>query len=539
MRERFEGAIPADLAILTGLALAGRLAAALLVDWAPYTDPAYYTLVAARLAEGQGFTVPVLWSFLEVGGQLPADPRLPVPSNGHWMPLTSVVVAGSMLLFGADYRGGQIAMVALSTLLVPITYLIGIRFWRSRRIAILAALLGIFAGPLLLMYPTIDNFAVFGLVGVGVIWTSCEAVGERRPIGWLAGSGALVGLATLARVDGLLLAVAPFSAWVLILRRERTLAVDRLLLLGVTSFGAFVVIVGPWALRNLAEFGSMLPSAGGHTLWITDYNEQFTIGREPSVQSYLAWGIVPIVLSKLLAWGELLGRTAVLMGGVFLFGLIAGLWSDRRRELRPFRAYIIAMFVVMGLVFTFHAPKGAFYHSAPAWLPFAFPMAVAGLATASTAPGRFWRFLRRPATHRFLEVAGLAGAIVLSLAGSAVLYEQWTVGREREEAAARFLSRPERRNDVILYSDPASMWLRTGNPGVAGPFDGYDMQEAVIRAYEVEWVVVVLGPGAEIDPLGLWGGARARDADGRPASFLDDQPSFEAPGVRIYRVIDS
>ncbi|MCV0404512.1 MAG: glycosyltransferase family 39 protein, partial [Chloroflexi bacterium] len=421
--------------------------------------------------------------------------------------------------------------------LVPMTYAISWRFWSSRRTAVVAALLAVFAGPLLLMYPTIDNFAVFGVTGCGAIWLACEATRAQRAWPWFLGSGAFVGLATLARVDGLLLAVAPMTAWLVLLVRGGPRDLPRLAGMGILSLGAFALVVAPWAVRNLAEYGSMLPSAGGHTLWITDYNEQFTISSEPTPSDYLAWGIGPIVLSKLLAWGELLGRTTVLMGGVFIVGLVAGLATERRAALAPFLAYFAVMFLAMGLVFTFHAPKGAFYHSAPAWLPFAFPLAAANLDRAASAGGRFWKFLRRPATHRFLSVAGLAGAVALSLVGSTILFDQWSASRERELAAASFLSTGGRADDVILFSDPASMALTSGNPGVAGPFDGYPIQERVIRAYDVSWVVVTLPAGADIDPLGLWEGGNARDADGVRADFLEREPAFEAPGVRIYAVI--
>src|SRR5687767_9109891 len=107
----------ADVMVLTAVALVARVAAALIVDCAPYTDPGYYTLVATRLADGFGFTVPVLWSFLEVGGSIPRDPTLPVASNGHWMPLTSIVAASSMAIFGTDYRAGQIPMILFSSAL--------------------------------------------------------------------------------------------------------------------------------------------------------------------------------------------------------------------------------------------------------------------------------------------------------------------------------------------------------------------------------------------------------------------------------------
>ena len=49
-----------DLAVLLLVALAVFTLAAWLVPSAPYTDAAYYTLVAERLATGHGFSVPVL-----------------------------------------------------------------------------------------------------------------------------------------------------------------------------------------------------------------------------------------------------------------------------------------------------------------------------------------------------------------------------------------------------------------------------------------------------------------------------------------------
>jgi hypothetical protein len=97
-----------DLLVVTVAAIVARIAAALVIDYSPYTDPAYYAMVAQQLATGHGFSAPVLWSFLEVGGTLPTDPGLPVPSNGHWMPLTSIAAAAGMALLGPDLRAGQV-----------------------------------------------------------------------------------------------------------------------------------------------------------------------------------------------------------------------------------------------------------------------------------------------------------------------------------------------------------------------------------------------------------------------------------------------
>src|SRR5688572_20351423 len=338
-----------DLALLLLAALAARALAAWLVPSAPYTDAAYYTLVAERLADGFGFTVPVLYSFLEVGGALPADAVLPIASNGHWMPFTSVVAAGGMSLFGSsEWRAGQVPMVLLSVTWVGIVHGVTWDLWRNRGWALVAGALGIFAGPLLIMQPLVDSFAPFGVLGAIALWASTHAVRSERWGWWLALAGALVGLATLNRVDGLILAIAPAVAWLMRMREVRPAVA---LGIGLASALICLAVMAPWLARNLAVFGAVLPSAGGHTLWITSYNEQFSIGHEVSLRTYLDWGIGPILGSKVAALAELTGRTLAVAGGVFALFFVGGAWLLRGRpELRPFIAYWVVMFLAMGLV---------------------------------------------------------------------------------------------------------------------------------------------------------------------------------------------
>ena len=540
--------IARDILLLALLALAARFVAALVVGYPPYTDPAYYSLVAERLAQGEGFTTPALWSFHEVGSRIPDDPTLPVPSNRHWMPLTSILSAGSMALLGTSWRAGQLPMILLSAALPPMTYLVARHLWRARSVALVSGILAVFAGPLLILYPTIDNFAAFGVAGCLTLYCSVRATDAARPAAWLVAAGAAAGFATLARVDGVLLTVAPATAWMVSRgwwpwrrARERSVGPGTARAgygAALATIGAFALVLSPWLLRNLAVFGRPLPSAGGHMLWITSYNEQFSIGHEVTLDRYLEWGVVNILGSKVESWGELAGRTAVLLGGTFFLFFVAGLWIERRNpRLAPFLAYFLVMFVTMGAVFTFHAPKGAFYHSSPAWLPFAIALAVASIAPVLTAAGRGWRFLRRPATHRFVAVAGVVGAVLLSFVTSAVLYATWERSHRRDATAARFFVERGLTDEVVMYTDPVALHQLSGNPAVPTPFDAFPVIEKAIRAYDVRWVVVTLPDGADIDPLALWHGAHSQDLYGNRAVFLADEPAFEADGVRIFAVV--
>ncbi len=523
-----------DLLLLLAGALVARVAGALLVDGAPYTDSAYYTLVSERLATGHGFTVPVLYSFLEVGGRLPADPTLPVPSNGHWMPLASVVAAGFMAVFGPEWRAGQVPMVLLATAWVGIAHMAAWELWRSRGLAASAGVLVIFAGPLLILLPLVETFALFGVLGALALWASMRAVHSELWWRWVVLSGLLIGLATLTRVDGVFLAVAPAVAWWI---RRREVTAGRALAIGAGSAGAALLVMAPWFLRNLDVFGAAMPSVGGHTLWITSYNEQFTIGREVSLATYLGSGLDVIVGSKVVAVGELAARTLSVAGGILAIAFVAGLWIHRRRgDLRPFTAYWLVMFAAMALLFTFHAPRGAFLHSAPAWLPVAFAIAVGSVAPLATAIGHWWPFLRRPATHRFLLVASVMGAVVLSVGSSLALVGQWRVANDRLAAAVDFLTSSVPTNERVMFADPARLYLRSGHPGVAAPFDPFSVVEEVVRAYDIRWVVVTLDPGEARDALGLWDGAAAVDSEAVSPDFLPVLPSFEADGVRVFRV---
>ncbi len=74
-------AIPLSLFVI---ALVVRALTASLFPEPAYPDSYYYVNVARELASGGGFQVDFIWNFVEVGGRLPAEGVLPIPSNAHW-----------------------------------------------------------------------------------------------------------------------------------------------------------------------------------------------------------------------------------------------------------------------------------------------------------------------------------------------------------------------------------------------------------------------------------------------------------------------
>ena len=108
---------------LFGLAVAVRTLLFGLHPDAAYPDSYYYVDVARALQAGHGFNIDFIWSFVDVGGRIPANPILPIPSNAHWMPLASLVQLPTMWLLGVTPLASTLPFILIGALAAPLTWL--------------------------------------------------------------------------------------------------------------------------------------------------------------------------------------------------------------------------------------------------------------------------------------------------------------------------------------------------------------------------------------------------------------------------------
>src|SRR5215208_1527142 len=159
-----------------------------------YMDADYYFAGGVQLANGHGFSEPYLWNYLD-------DPAgLPHPSHTYWMPLASIVSAFGMWVTGqSTYAAGRFPFILLSACVPLLTAALAFHVSRQTRLALVSGLLAIFSLYYAPFMPVPDNYALFMLLGGAFLllaprnqkWTSFAL-------------GALAGLLTLARSDGLL-----------------------------------------------------------------------------------------------------------------------------------------------------------------------------------------------------------------------------------------------------------------------------------------------------------------------------------------------
>lgn len=458
-----------------------------------YPDSYYYDSVAQSLAGGHGLTIDYIWNFVDVGGQIPTDPTLPIPSNGHWLPLAVLVQVPFIWVLGTTALASQLPMWLIGAAAAPLTYFIARDAGLETRLSVAAGLLAAVPGGLTPFFGQPDNFGLFMTLGALALWLCARGMrGDRRA--FVLG-GAVVGLAALARNDGVLLGV-PFA---LAFARELVRGRGRGQVIGwsaaIGCIGLFGLFYGPWLYRQLEVFGSIAPSAAnGRILWISDYGQLFSVTAPATPATLLADGWGPFLASRVSGLLSALGQFALLPLVVVLtpFALIGA--SARRRDTNfvPVLIYGLVLFAASGLFFAVHVPYGTFIHSAVALLPHTFVLVVIGVGGAVR-----WIAERRPtwdaatATRRFAYGA-VAVAFLGAVGQSLITIGEWRAVRDVESRlAAALVVAPH--GDRVMSGDSGAYHYLSGHPGVISPNDDLATIESAMRAYDVRWLVLEQG----------------------------------------------
>lgn len=477
--------------ILFVIALLVRILTALPLQVPGYMDAYYYYVGATSLYRSLGFNDPFIWNYLD-------DPAgIPHPSHLYWMPLSSVLAYLSFLLFGESFRAAQVPFIALSALLPLVAYAAGYLIAHNQRHAICAALLAVFSGFYMPFWVTTDNFAPFAVFGSLGLLAAGLGLRDGRA-GWFALAGALAGLAHLTRADGPLLLIAVYIA-IFAARSStsgRPLPLASCLLLPAICY---LLVMAPWFIRNLLAVGAPLSPAGTMTLWLTNYNDLYSFGKELSWYTYLAWGWSHILQAKLhAAWVNFQRLWAEdLM--IFLLPFAAiGAWRLRRRwEFLPTLIYIPLLYIAMTLVFTEPGWRGGWFHSSVALLPFLYVAAMEGLDVVVGWIANLRRTWNVNQARRVFS----AGLVMLAALLSAFLYGQRVLSgprgvspwNERDQIYPQLVTWVDEHvppETVVLVNSPPTFYYFSERPCLTIPNGDIETLLAVARRYNSDILVL-------------------------------------------------
>ena len=504
-----------DLILLFLLGMAAVSLVAVFQHTPGYVDAEYYFAGGLRLAEGYGFTEPVLWNYLD-------DPAgLPHPSHAYWMPLASLLAALGMIVTGqADFSSARLGFLFISACIPPVTAVLSYSLCRRRDLALLSGLLAVVPSFYLSYLGTTDNFGVY--IVLGALWLIFSGRSfvihfpgphstylDVQPILL----GATAGLMHLARADGLIwLGLSLFTAiWTWRDFTDHgshlTLHPARFLL---TMLG-YLAVTGPWLLRNLSVFGTPLSPGGGRTLWLTSFNEMYVYPA--SLLTPAHWwssGLREILQTRLYALGQNLLNAFAVQGNVFLTPLILlGLWRLRgeRRVRLGLLAWLATLFA-MSAAFPTQGWRGGFFHSGAALQALFWASAPVGLDVfiAWGERVRNWQ----PSQARRIFGGGLvlmavlvAGVVVKGrVIGADLSHPAWDQSFLKYQALEIALQKAGAgKGEIVAVNNPAGYFIASGRPAIVIP-DGNEVALLnVARRYKAGFVLLDKNHPAGLDVL--------------------------------------
>ncbi|HSK93792.1 MAG TPA: glycosyltransferase family 39 protein, partial [Candidatus Angelobacter sp.] len=440
--------------LLYALALAVRAALIVAYPDPGYTDAFYYVDAARAIHSGQGVNVDFIWIFAEVGGTVPADPALPIPAFGHWMPLATIVQLPFLAVFGPVAWASAAPFALIGALAAPLTWAIAREAGARPAVAVAAGLLTAIPALSTAFMAQPDNFSLFQPLVAGALWMTARGLkGSGRS--FVLG-GLLAGLATLSRTDGLLI----LGVLVLAVIWDRVRGRRAIPWAAVGSAAAaFVFVMAPWWLRQLAEFGTLSPAmASGKVLFIREIGEWDSVATRATLEHLLGMGVGPLVASRIGGFLAAVLIFSTLVGGLILapFMVLGALARRRSVDFGPFLVYALVLFAFSAIVSAVHVPGGTFIHSAVALAPHGYVLALEGIAIAVT-----WLVSRRRTTDADRAVRRTFAAVLGVLAAGAGLsaasvHGSWAAQRDdyrAVDAALDTAGAPE--TDRVMSIDAA------------------------------------------------------------------------------------
>ncbi|MDY7041626.1 MAG: hypothetical protein SVX38_12265, partial [Chloroflexota bacterium] len=301
----------------------------------------------------------------------------------------------------------------------------------------------------------------------------------------------------------------------------------------------YLLVMAPWFARNFLAVGAPLSPAGTMTLWLTDYDDLYSFGKELSWRTYLAWGWSNILRAKLhVAW---INFQRLWAEGLMIFLLpfaAVGVWRLRRRvEFLPALIYAPLLYAAMTLAFTEPGWRGGWFHSGAALLPFLYAAAMEGLDTLVGWVARF----RRDWDVDQARLVFSGGLVALAVLFSGYLYGGRVLGggpdapswNRRDQVyadLAAWLDEHVQSDAAVMVNSPPTFYYFSGRPCLAVPNGDLETLLAVAQRYGGDLLILDRNrPG----PLAaLYEGEMSDSRVELWATLEDDQVG----PVRVYRI---
>jgi hypothetical protein len=464
--------------------------------------------LAVNLLDGKGWESERKWTYFGPWGEWGAIPH----PEGNQQPLTSVLVAGAILVGGVNYHSGQAVVFLLSLSSLILLYVWAAKRF-NRKVALIAAAVGAISASQIWFGANLDTQVAFQLVTLiffllALTWLPDKAK-NRLKLRYAFILGLITGFAYLTRANGAFL-LAGLWFWLLFWGGDGKPSTDGWLLRFIKhllfiapavliSLLGFCVAVLPWWIRNWQVFGSPFYTQNAYFIYAEDFYNAWTV--RPSPPSAAEWFSHHNLWENLIREGRgiyaamepfFLGNIHRIEryaeGPLIVFTLMGAFWMLRRGELRK----DVLPLMILGMHFIGLA---AHFHAFRYLLPFYLLTYAYGAAGLLDVWQDLLPIMRKKMKRLTITLAGcLTILLVISPMGrplaQVLFFDDRPFGKDIF-AAADYLASNTKPDQVIAdFPKLENIIWYYHRPTIAVPYDPANTILAVLDAYKPAFLFV-------------------------------------------------
>lgn len=488
-----------------------------------YLDSYYHYNGAVRIATGEGFIEPSLWTYIAAPDDLPA------PSHLYWMPGTSLVTSLGMIIFGVGFRAAQVGLLLCYLGTVFVAYWLGWRLGGTTRHAWLAGVITLFGGFFMRYWGQPDTFAPYAFFGsLALVFIGLGRTTEKYPMRWWVLAGIFAAAGHLMRTDGLLLLLVGWSVIFFptdllngsLAKRFKWFAVFTL---------AYIVAMSPWFMRNYNAIGTILPTGGIQSIWYTSYDDLFSYPADANAETFFADGWGTFFETRRFA---LLSNQGILLSFIALEGIIIltpfmliALWV-RWRD--PFiwgmMIFALGVHLAFWLVFPFPGLRGGLFHAVAALIPWWAALSLVGLDALINRVSKYRKMWKPHIAKPIFSIGMTVMVVVLSVF---VANQGRILFLYRDPQLYKDINSTFDDDTRMMINDTPQLYYYTGLGGVPIPNESPDIALEIAEKYEIDYLI--FERGGIPAPMAF--------SHDNPPEFLVPRDDLNIHGVRVYEFV--
>jgi len=294
---------------------------------------------------------------------------------------------------------------------------------------------------------------------------------------------------------------------------------------------AYIVVMSPWFVRNLAAVGTILPTGGTQAVWYLTYDALFNYPPVPDPTAFTSAGLQRLLQARIDVFTPTLQNFIAVEGMIVLVPLmLIALWRRRRQPLyQPFMVFVIGIHLAFWWAFPYPGVRGGLFHASAALIPWWAALGVTGIDDVVQWIARHRKHWNPRTASRLFTLMLLLGVAWLS----------WTISVPRRVPSYVLPLYPALEAALpagarVMINDPSQLYYYTGRGGVALPNAAPQTILDVAAVYDIRYLVIE-GDGVNGYAVPV---PMTFDAD-HPPAFLREvsHDQFQLGEARLYEIV--